>query len=108
MTATHVNPDIAGARGALDCAIATLESVQAARKQMEKVEANAANPQRGLGNVPVVGEIRAFKASIGACETVIDQLIVEHLRHDEVADFLARDPQLREAADGYLAARHRQ
>jgi hypothetical protein len=102
MTTTHVNPDIAGARGALNCAIATLESVQAARKQMEKVEAKAASPH-GLGNVPVVGEIRAFKAAIGACETVI----VEHLQHDEVADFLARDPQLREAADGYLDRRHR-
>lgn len=105
-TTTHIDPDIAGARGAFACAVATLASVQAAREQMERLAATAASP-RGLGNAPVVAEIWAFVAEIRDTETTLHDLLIEHLDHAEVQDFLARDEQLREAADGYLDARER-
>lgn len=105
-TTTHIDPDILGARGALACAVATMNSVRAARQQMERLAAIASSA-RGLGRVPIVGAIWDFIAAIRDTETTIDLLIVEHLGHAQIQDFLARDEQLKYAADNYLDARER-
>lgn len=103
-TTMHINPDILDATGALRCAEGTHASVIAARRQMERLGANAL---RQLGDVPAVREIFAYQADIAACETTINHLIEEHIRHTITQAELARDPNLANAAIGYLDARLR-
>lgn len=102
---TRIDPDILDATGALRCAEGVLTSVAAARAQVERLAGNAA---RGLrGDVPAVQEIRTYQAAIGAVETLIKNLVIEHVSHAMTQARFAADPNLRYAAIGYLDALRR-
>lgn len=102
---TYINPDVVDATGALACAEGALAFTRAVRGQMEKLGANA---ERGLrGDVPAVREIRKFEAEIAATVITISALVEEHVTHVRTQAELANDENLKNAAIGYLDARHR-
>ncbi len=100
----YINPDIHDATGALRCAEGSALFVIATRRQIERLRATI---QRELGNVPVVGHVIRFEARIGDAATRCNSLVEEHIRHARTQHELAGDPNLAQAADGYLAARSR-
>jgi hypothetical protein len=100
----YINPDIHDATGALRCAEGSAIFVIATRRQIERLRATI---QRELGNVPVVGHVIRFEARIADAATRCTSLVDEHIRHARTQHELAGDPNLAQAADGYLAARSR-
>ena len=100
----YINPDIHDATGALRCAEGSAIFVIATRRQIERLRATI---QRELGNVPVVGHVIRFEARIANAATRCTSLVDEHIRHARTQHELAGDPNLAQAADGYLTARSR-
>ena len=100
----YINPDISDATGALRCAEGSALFVIATRRQIERLRATI---QRELGQVPVVAHVIRFEGRIAAAATRCNSLVVEHVRHARTQHELAGDANLRDAADGYLAARGR-
>lgn len=100
----YINPDIHDATGALRCAEGSAIFVIATRRQIERLRVTI---QRELGQVPVVGHVIRFEGRIAAAATRCNSLVEEHIRHARTQHELAGDANLRQAADGYLAARGR-
>lgn len=100
----YINPDISDATGALRCAEGSALFVIATRRQIERLRATI---QRELGQVPVVQHVIRFEGRIADAATRCNSLVVEHVRHARTQHELAGDANLRDAADGYLAARGR-
>ncbi len=100
----YINPDIHDATGALRCAEGSAIFVIATRRQIERLRATI---QRELGNVPVVQHVIRFEARIADAALRCNHLVDEHIRHARTQHELANDPNLAQAADGYLDARGR-
>jgi hypothetical protein len=100
----YINPDIHDASGALRCAEGSAIFVIATRRQIERLRVKI---QRELGNVPVVQHVTRFEMRVAQAAHRCNSLVDEHIRHARTQHELANDENLRNAADGYLAARSR-